>query len=118
MDVRKSLYSVENMMGVQVVKLVPRQILDQLQITEIGQGIKELVDQGTTKLLLDFSNVDHLSSSSLGMLITVKKQIETNKGHLKLCAIKPTLFEVFKITRLDKVFSVYKTTDEALLSFT
>jgi anti-sigma B factor antagonist len=118
MDTRKSLFTVENMMGVQVVKLVPKQILDQLQITEIGQGVKDLIDQGTLKLLLDFSNVDHLSSSSLGMLITIKKQIETNKGRLKLCAIKPPLFEVFKITRLDKVFSVYNPAHDALLSFT
>jgi anti-sigma B factor antagonist len=118
MDPQKSLFSVQCMVGVHVVKLLPKQILDQLQITEIGQGIKELIDQGTTKLLIDFSNVDHLSSASLGMLITTKKQIEANKGRLKLSSIKPQLFEVFKITRLDKVFSVYKTTDEALLSFT
>ncbi len=118
MDLRKSLFSVEAMMGVQVVRLLPKQILDQLQITEIGQGVKELIDQGTMKILIDFSNVDHLSSASLGMLITIKKQIETNKGRLKLSGIKPQLFEVFKITRLDKVFSVYKTADEALLSFT
>jgi anti-sigma B factor antagonist len=117
MDSRKSLYSVENMMGVQVVKLMPRQILDQLQISEIGLGLKELIDQGTTKILLDFSNVDHLSSASLGMLITTKKQIEVVKGRFKLCSIKPQLFEVFKITRLDKVFSIYKNADEALLSF-
>jgi anti-sigma B factor antagonist len=117
MDLHKSLYSVESMMGVQVVKLVPKQILDQLQISEIGQGLKDMIDQGTTKILLDFSNVDHLSSASLGMLITTKKQIEVNKGRFKLCSIKPPLLEVFKITRLDKVFSIYKNSDEALLSF-
>lgn len=117
MNTPKSLFAVQQMMGVHVVRLLPTQILDQLQIAEIGQGIKDLIEQGATKVLLDFSNVSHLSSASLGMLITVKKDIEAQKGKLKLCQIKPELFEVFKITRLDKVFSIHKTADEALLDF-
>ncbi len=118
MDTSQNLFSVERMMGVQVVRLLARQILDQLQISEIGQGLKNLIDQGETKLVLDFSLVDHLSSSTLGMLITTKKLIETNKGKIKLCGMKPELYEVFRITRLDKVFLFFKTRDEALLSFT
>jgi anti-sigma B factor antagonist len=117
MMMNNSLFTVQQMMGVHVVTLQPTQILDQLQVTEIGQGIRELIETGAAKLLLDFSRVDHLSSSSLGMLLTAKKEIEAKKGRLKLCQIKPQLFEVFRITNLDKVFSIYKTADEALLSF-
>jgi anti-sigma B factor antagonist len=113
----KDLFSVERLMGVQVVRLLPRQILDQLQISDIGQGIKNMIDQGELKIVVDFSIVDHLSSSALGMLINTKKLIEAKKGKVKICGMKPELFEVFRITRLDKVFSFYKTRDEALLSF-
>ncbi len=117
MDPKKGWFSVSQTMGVQVVKLLPSQILDQLQITEIGQGLKDLIDQGTTKLLLDFASVEHLSSASIGMLINAKKQMDAAKGKIKICNIKPQLFEVFKITRLDKVYSFHRTADEALLSF-
>jgi anti-sigma B factor antagonist len=114
----KDLFSVERMMGVQVVKILPKQIIDQFQITELGQGLKDLIDQGETKLVLDFSNVEHLSSGTLGVLITTKKLIEAKKGKIKFSGMKSELFEVFRITRLDKVFIFFKNVDDALLSFT
>jgi anti-sigma B factor antagonist len=113
----KDLFSVECFMKVQVVRILPKQILEQLQISDIGEGLKNLIDKGETKIVIDFSSVEHLSSGVLGMLINTKKLIETNKGKLKFCGMKPELFEVFRITRLDKVFSFFKTRDEALLSF-
>ena len=116
MEPQKSLFSVDRMMGASVVKFLPPQILDQVQIADISHDLQALIDQGATKLVLDFSNVNHLSSGTLGMLINLKKQVEAKKGQVRLCALKPTLFEVFKITRLDKVFSFHATADEALLS--
>jgi anti-sigma B factor antagonist len=118
MDESKSLLSVERMKDdIVVVRLLPRQILDEIQITEISQSLKELVDSGSNKIILDFSTVDHFSSSALGMLITLKKQVESEKGSLKLCYIRAQILKVFKITRLDEIFSIYKTAPEALASF-
>jgi anti-sigma B factor antagonist len=102
---------------VRVVKLLPRRILDELQISEIGQGISALVDTGANKLVLDFSNVDHLSSSALGMLITVKRQLDSAKGQLKLCYIRSQILQIFQITRLDALFDIYASDVEALASF-
>jgi anti-sigma B factor antagonist len=102
---------------IHVVKLLPRRILDELQISEIGQGLSALIESGVSKLVLDFSNVDHLSSSALGMLITVKKQVDSSKGHLKMCYIRSQILQIFQITRLDALFDIYKTDVEALASF-
>ena len=100
--------------GVHISKLVPSKILDELQINEIGQQIIALIDKGARKLVLDFSNVDHLSSSALGMLITTKKRLDSVNGSLKLCSIQPQIFQVFQITKLNKLFTIYDTTAEAL----
>jgi len=102
---------------VRVVKLLPRRILDELQISEIGQGLSALIESGANDIVLDFSNVDHLSSSALGMLITVKKQIDAAKGKLKMCYIRSQILQIFQITRLDVLFDIYKTDVEALASF-
>jgi len=103
--------------GIHVVKLLPRQILAELQIAEISQGLKDLVDAGARRLVLDFSNVDHFSSSALGMLITTKKLVEGVQGGLRLWYIRSQIFKVFKITRLDEVFAIHKTAGEALEGF-
>ena len=51
------------------------------------------------------------------MLITLNKLIEGTSGNLKLSEITPQIYEVFKITRLNKLFDIYDTRDEALKSF-
>ena len=102
---------------VRLIKIVPSKVLDEIQINAIGQQVISLIDEGARKFVFDFSNVDHLSSSALGMLITIKKRLDGLNGKLKLCNIQSQIFQVFKITRLDKLFEIYDTTTEALTSF-
>ena len=65
------------------------------------------------KLILDFSKVRFLSSAVLGLLIRISKRIYENEGKLMLCNINPKIYEVFKITRLTKVFDIYKDIESA-----
>ncbi len=117
MDSSESLVSVECLKDVYLVKLLPKHILDQSQITRIGQELKGLVDQGAAKMVIDFSEVLYLSSGTLGMLVNTKKLIEARKGSVKLCSIKPLLMEIFTITRMDNIFSIYPAADQAVSSF-
>ncbi len=102
--------------GVNVVEFSDRKILDELSISEIGDQLKAVATP-RAKLLLDFQNVEHLSSAALGMLITLDKLVKENEGELRLCHIHPQIFEVFKITRLNKLFSIHGTLQEAIASF-
>ncbi len=102
---------------VTVVELTDRRILDEINISEIGDRLKLLISQSDTpRLVLDFSNVAHMSSSALGMLITLQKRVKDKKGQLRLCCIQPAIYEVFVITRLNEIFSIHGTRDEALES--
>jgi anti-sigma B factor antagonist len=100
--------------GGHLVSLSPSKILDELEINRIGRDIKELISNGARNLIVDFALVDHLSSSALGMLITIRDQLNSVKGSLKLCNIRPEIYQIFKITSLDRLFSIYPTTAEAL----
>ena len=103
---------------VNVVQFSASKILEELSITEIGEQLAKLVEQESgIKLLLNFENVDHLSSAALGMLITLSKQVETAGGQLRLSDIKPHIYEVFKITRLNNLFAIHDTADQAFESF-
>jgi anti-sigma B factor antagonist len=61
--------------------------------------------------------VEHLSSAALGVLITLNKQVSDSKGKLKLSDITPQIYEVFKITRLNKLFDIHDTAEKALSTF-
>jgi anti-sigma B factor antagonist len=111
--------SVSNHKDVRIVEFTNNKILDEANIAEIGQTINALVDErDNPKVLLDFSNVDHLSSAALGMLINANNRIKQKNGQLRLASIKPQIFEVFVITKLNKLFKILPNREEALASYT
>ena len=110
--------SVQNQKDVSVVQFTNNRILDEANIADIGNTLKALIEEkDNPKLLLDFSTVDHLSSAALGMLINANKRIREKNGQLRLANIKPQIFEVFVITKLNKLFKILPNRDDALASF-
>ena len=103
---------------IRIVEFTSAKILDEANITEIGNTLGTMIDESENpKLLLDFSNVDHLSSAALGMLINANNRIKQRNGQLRLANIKPQIYEVFMITKLNKLFRILPDRAEALNSF-
>jgi len=112
------LLAVSHQKDVRIVEFTNNRILDEANIAEIGQGLSGLVEeQQTPKLLLDFNTVDHLSSAALGMLINVNNRIKQKNGQLRLTNIKPQIFEVFVITKLNKLFKIHHSRADGVASF-
>lgn len=104
--------------GVSIVAFSDRKILEELSIREIEEELALLVDsKETINLLLNFGNVEHLSSAALGMLIKLNEQVSKRSGRLKLSDIRPQIFQVFKITRLNKLFDIHDSAAEAMNAF-
>jgi len=100
------------------IGFVDRNILDEANIQQIGDEITQIIDQTSNpKLLISFENVEHLSSAALGTLIKVNNKLRAKGGQLRLADIDPQIYQVFTITRLNKLFQIHKTSDEALKSF-
>lgn len=100
------------------IEFIDRNILDEANIQMIGEEISGLVDaEKAPKLLISFTNVDHLSSAALGTLITINNKVRAKSGQLKLANIDPQIYEVFVITRLNRLFQIHETTDEAMKAF-
>ncbi len=115
---RRRRLEVEDIGDVTVVNFVDKKILDEQNIQIIGEQLFGLVDvQERRKLLLNFSNVEYLSSSALGKFITLNKKINAAGGKLILCNIDPQIYEVFEITKLDKLFNIQKEEQAALQAF-
>ncbi|MHC4992485.1 MAG: STAS domain-containing protein [Planctomycetota bacterium] len=104
--------------GITCIEFVDRNILDEANIQQIGDEINAIVDaQDHPKVLISFENVDHLSSAALGTLITINNKIRSKEGQLRLANIDRQIYEVFLITKLNKLFEIHDSRDEALGSF-
>jgi anti-sigma B factor antagonist len=115
---RRRRLEVEDVNDVAVVNFVDRKILDEQNINIIGEQLNKLVDElDRKKILLNFKNVDFLSSAALGKLIALDRKVKGSKGKLILCGISKPIMEVFEITRLTKLFTIYKEEQEALEAF-
>jgi len=101
-----------------VARLVDRKILDEAAIQELGQELIDLVEgQQAKKLLLNFASVEFLSSAALGKLITLEQKAKAAGAKLKLSNIRPEIYEVFAITKLNKLFDIRDDETDALAAF-
>ena len=114
----KEYLKVTQVGDVSVVNFLAKRILDEPTIQAIAEQLFSLVEQdGKTKLLLNFSGVEYMSSAALGKLINLHKKLTALKGKLAMCNVIPQIFEVFAITKLDKIFKIFPDEDAALASF-
>jgi anti-sigma B factor antagonist len=115
---RRRRLEVEDIGDVTVVNFTDRKILDEQNIQIIGEQLFSLVDEASRrKILLNFSNVEYLSSAALAKLITLNKKLQQVQGRLVLCGIIPEIREVFEITRLNKLFTIHDEEQSALQAF-
>lgn len=103
---------------VAVVRFQDRKILDAANIQELGEELFALVEQEKRgKLLLNFSDVQFLSSAALNKIIVLDRKVKAAGGQLKLCSLVPEIEEVFVITRLNQLFDIRETEKDALSAF-
>jgi anti-sigma B factor antagonist len=103
---------------VTIVNFQDTSILDTAQIEQIGSELYAYVDdRGCKRLILDFTKVQFLSSSALGLLITLHKKVAAVKGALVLCGLRKDLMKIFEITNLAKIFTFKPDEKEALAVF-
>ena len=114
----KERLKVEMVADVAVVTFLDKRILDEPTIQAIAEQLFSLVEQeGKLKLLLNFNGVEYMSSAALGKLINLHKKLTALKGQLAMCSVIPQIFEVFAITKLDKIFKIVADEDTAMKTF-
>src|SRR3970282_386422 len=100
---------------VTVVTFIDSKIIDEAEIQELGQELYDLVERdGRKKIVLNFSNVEFLSSAALGKLIGSAKRVKQHSAELILSNIRPAIYEVFAVTKLTRVFQIKDDEADAL----
>jgi anti-sigma B factor antagonist len=93
--------------GILTVVFDDARILDETKLDQLSRDLTEMLNKTTEeRVILDFRNVKFMSSSMLGKLIQVHKKAGEFKVKMKFCSIDPEIRQVFKITKLDKLFDI------------
>ena len=88
--------------------------LDTKTAPEAEVELNGLLDQGRTRLVIDFTALDYISSSGLRILLSTMKKLKKVKGAMALCGMNPTVKEVFDISGFSGIFKIMETRAEAL----
>jgi anti-anti-sigma factor len=80
----------------------------------VGQQFHRLLEEGHTRLVVNFGGVRYLSSEVLGILAGLQREVEQTRGRIQLCGLDPLLRDMVRITHLDRVFDICGDEAEAL----
>lgn len=101
--------------NVTIVTFLNEKILEETDIKALQDSVMSVIEQSEQiNMILDFGNVKFLSSAVLGLLLRISKKIYERDSQLRLCNINPKIYEIFKITRLNKIFEIHSDLDSAM----
>lgn len=69
------------------------------------------------RVVLQLGEIQYIDSGGLGLLVRVVTKTQTAGGQIKLCAVAPKVAEVIRVTRLESVFAMYATEEDAIAAF-
>ncbi len=87
--------------------------LDSKTSPAFEQQLLAAIQSGAQKVLLDFSQLDYISSAGLRVLLLAMRALQEQRGKLALCALKPALKNVFDIAGFSQFFPIHASLDEA-----
>lgn len=108
-------FSTETVNGVTVVTLQV-ETLDASNAKAFKTGLAAVLAPGA-KLIFDMKGVRFVDSSGLGALLSCLRQVHSSGGDLKLCDMAKAVRALFELVRMNRIFEIYNSRDEALRSY-
>ncbi len=84
---------------------------------ELKEDVLKLLESGARKFLIDFRDTAYIDSSGLGVLVSLSKKIREKGGEMRLSNLNEDLRTLFELTKLDTLFDIADSRDEALKDF-
>ncbi len=81
------------------------------------EQLTQLIDNGAKKVLVDFENLNYISSSGLRVLLVAAQRLEDTSGQLRICNPNTIVREVFDTSGFTEIIPVYGSQAEALDGF-
>lgn len=110
-----SSINVKNFKSVDLVEVGGR--IDSTTAPALDEALKQLTDSGRTKLVIDLSGVEYLSSAGLRALVSALRECRSRFGDVKLASPSERVNEVLQLAGLDSLFEQYDDPTAAVGSY-
>lgn len=91
--------------------------LDAISSVEAEKQIFSFIDEGHIKLILNFKELDYLSSVGMRLLLRATKRLKALSGKLVVCQVSVGVMDILKMSGFDHVIEFARTEEEALKKF-
>ncbi|SMO68223.1 STAS domain-containing protein [Ruegeria faecimaris] len=98
--------------NIQIITVQSNRI-DAAMAIQFKENMRTETEGGAVRVVLDLSGVEFIDSSGLGAIVAAMKQLGAER-RLDLAGLQPFVEKVFRLTRMDTVFKLYPTMDDAL----
>lgn len=98
------------------VVTIPGESLDAGNSQEFKNDIGPLLAE-QKQVVFDLSELTFVDSSGCGALVSCLRRVRTDSGDLKLCCVSRQVLDLFHVIRMDRIFEIYDTRDEAKAAF-
>jgi len=98
-----------------ILKLKGR--LDSLTSNKLEERFLALLDKEEKKVIVDFSQLDYISSAGLRVLLMVSKRLQGSKGKIVLSSMQEQAKEVFDIAGFSSIFHIFQSQEDAINGF-
>ena len=79
--------------------------------------LEALVDAGVTKMIVDCTHLEYISSFGVGVLVRLHNKLAKRGGDVKVAAARSAVLQVLTVMRMGKVFDIYPDVNRARLAF-
>jgi anti-anti-sigma factor len=99
------------------VLVVSGQIILGRECQRVEWAIEELIRHGHKKVVFDLTNLTHIDSTGVGIIVTCNGKMTAAGGELRLAALQPRIREILRVAKLDRVLSFYPSAETAAERF-
>jgi anti-sigma B factor antagonist len=100
-----------------VIVLVPKGRLDSNTSDDFEKRLLGLVGAGETSVVIDFKDLDYISSAGLRVLLKAAKELKKKNGQIAFCAVKDYIREIFELSGFVSFFPIHPTLEDSLKIF-
>ena len=91
--------------------------LDAHTAPQLENNFSELIDKSKFKIVVNFKELNYISSAGLGVFMAYIEKIRENEGDIKLSSMNDKVYNIFDLLGFPLLYEIFKSEDDAINKF-
>jgi anti-sigma B factor antagonist len=106
-------FSIKEQDGISIISLEGN-LIEKNQATELIEEIESLIEKNASKFILNMASFKYMNSTGLNVMINILTKARKAGGEAVICSMPDKIKELMVITKLNSVFTIAETLEEAI----